>query len=487
MRPVFRREKKRRREKTPRQKADSSILLLVYVTVALFLGLMGYVGHFLLVSREDVINNSYNARLDNFARTVERGKILSSNGSVLAVTQQTEDGSEIRWYPFGPVFSHVVGYSSRGKTGIEALGNFYLLTCHVNPLDQMGRALTGRKNPGDQIVTTLDVELQQAAWDALGDRNGAVAVMEPHTGRVLAMVSKPDFDPNAIGDQWDLIVSEQGQARLVNRVTQGLYPPGSAFKIVTLLEYIRERPGDYDQYRFDCDGQFEYGDYTRGCYHKTAHGSQSLAQAFANSCNGAFASLGLELDKKAMAETAGRLLFNSEQPLALAYSQSRFSMGEDAPGWEVLQTSIGQGLTQMTPMHCLMVTAAIANGGTLMNPYFIERVENVMGEPVKRFEPTVYGMLMEEDQARILTEMMAGVVEHGTGSAVKSDSYRAAGKTGSAQFETGRESHAWFTGFAPTENPRIAVTVMVEEGGSGGQTAAPVARRIFDLYLGREE
>ena len=126
MRPVFRREKKRRREKTPRQKADSSILLLVYVTVALFLGLMGYVGHFLLVSREDVINNSYNARLDNFARTVERGKILSSNGSVLAVTEQTQDGSEIRSYPFGPVFSHVVGYSSRGKTGIEALGNFYL-------------------------------------------------------------------------------------------------------------------------------------------------------------------------------------------------------------------------------------------------------------------------------------------------------------------------------------------------------------------------
>ena len=162
-------------------------------------------------------------------------------------------------------------------------------------------------------------------------------------------------------------------------------------------------------------------------------------------------------------------------------------MGEDAPGWEVLQTSIGQGLTQMTPMHCLMVTAAIANGGTLMNPYLIERVETVMGEPVKRFEPTVYGMLMEEDQARILTEMMAGVVEHGTGSAVKSDSYRAAGKTGSAQFETGRESHAWFTGFAPAENPRIAVTVMVEEGGSGGQAAAPVARRIFDLYLGREE
>ena len=170
MRPDIKREKRRKREKTPKQKADRSILGLVYLIVALFLGLMGYVGYFLAVSREDVINNSYNARLDNFSKTVERGKILSSDGTVLAVTEEAEDGSEVRRYPFGPLFSHVVGYSARGKTGLEALGNFYLLTSHTNPVSQIGEALTGRKNPGDQVVTTLDVRLQQAASDALGDK-----------------------------------------------------------------------------------------------------------------------------------------------------------------------------------------------------------------------------------------------------------------------------------------------------------------------------
>ncbi len=487
MRPDIKREKRRKREKTPKQKADRSILGLVYLIVALFLGLMGYVGYFLAVSREDVINNSYNARLDNFSKTVERGKILSSDGTVLAVTEEAEDGSEVRRYPFGPLFSHVVGYSARGKTGLEALGNFYLLTSHTNPVSQIGEALTGRKNPGDQVVTTLDVRLQQAASDALGDKKGAVVAMEPASGRVLAMVSKPDFDPNGIADIWDSIVSEEGQARLVNRATQGLYPPGSTFKIITLLEYLREHPEDYDQYQFDCQGKITYGDYALRCYHGTVHGSQTLKEAFGNSCNGAFASLGLELDKKGMADTAGQLLFNGEQPLSLAYSKSRFSMGEDAPDWEVLQTAIGQGLTQMTPMHCLMVTAAIANGGTLMNPYFIERVENAFGDPVKSFEPTVYGSLMDGEEARILRDMMAWVVTDGTGSALRTEAYTAAGKTGSAEFETGKETHAWFTGFAPVENPRIAVTVVVEEGGSGGQTAAPVARQLFDLYLGQAD
>jgi len=485
MKPVFKREKKKKREKTPRQKADRDILGLVYLVVALFLWLMGYVGYFLVVSREEVINNPYNARLDNFARTVERGKILSSNGTVLAMTESGEDGSERRIYPFGSLFSHVVGYSDRGKTGLEALGNFYLLTSHTNPISQLGESLAGRKNPGDQIVTTLDVELQQAASEALGDRRGAVAAMEPDTGRVLVMVSKPDFDPNTVSEAWDSIVLEEGQARLVNRAAQGLYPPGSTFKIITLLEYIKEHPEDYGQYRFDCDGYFQYGDYTLRCYHGTAHGSQSLAEAFANSCNGAFADLGLQLSRTGMAGTAQQLLFNREQPLELSYSKSRFSLKEDSPGWEVLQTAIGQGMTQMTPMHCLMVTASIANKGVLMNPYFLERVENAAGEPVKSFGPSVYGNLMDEGQAGILKDMMAGVVAGGTGSALRTESYTAAGKTGSAEFETGKETHAWFTGFAPVENPKIAVTVIVEEGGSGGQAAAPVARKIFDIYLGR--
>lgn len=476
--------KKKKNNKTARQKADDNILRLVYMTVFLFLWLIGYVGYFLFARREEVINNTYNARLDNFARRVERGKILSSGREILAETQTGSDGRETRIYPYGSLFAHVVGYSTRGKTGIEELANYYLLTSHVNLVSQAAAELSGNKSPGDCIVTTLDTRIQQIAKEGLGDRKGAVVVMEPATGKVLAMVSSPAFDSNSVGDNWESLVAEdEGQAILLNRAAQGLYPPGSVFKIITLLEYIREHPTDYDQFRFECDGYYEYGDYTIQCYHGTAHGSQTLGEAFANSCNGAFASLGLELNLKSLADTASQLLFNSDQPMALAYKKSRFVMEQGADDWEILQTSIGQGMTQVTPLHMSLITAAIANNGTLMTPYFIDSVENTVGEEVKSFEPTIYGQLMTQEEAAVLKSMMTQVVTEGTGSAVRCDSYRAAGKTGSAQFETGKETHAWFTGFAPAEDPQVVVTVVVEEGGSGGQAAAPIARSIFDACI----
>ncbi len=476
--------RKHKKKKSARQKTDENILGLVYAVVCLFLWLMAYVGHFLLAEREDVINNAYNARLDTFSARVERGSILSSDREVLARTETDEEGREVRIYPYGSLFAHAVGYSSRGKTGLEELANYYLLTSHIHPVSRAAAELSGRKIPGDNIVTTLDLRVQQLAKDSLGDRRGAVVVMEPDTGKILAMVSNPGFDPNSVNENWEQLVSgDNGQARLLNRAAQGLYPPGSVFKTVMLLEYIREHPADYDQFRFDCGGYFEYGDYTIQCYHGTAHGSQTLSQAFANSCNGAFASLGLNLDLKSLSSTARQLLFNTSQPVAFACTQSRFVMEEGADEWEILQTSIGQGMTQITPLHNTLITAAIANKGILMTPYLVDSVENAEGRKVKTFEPSVCQTLMSEEEARILKEMMTQVVTEGTGSALRTDSYSAAGKTGSAQFGQGKETHAWFTGFAPAEAPRIVVTVIIEEGGSGGQAAAPVAKSIFDLLL----
>ena len=455
--------------------------------VALFLGLAVYMGYFLQVRSEDVINNSYNARLDRFSDRIVRGKIMAGDGTVLAETQVDADGNETRVYYYGSVFDHAVGYSAKGKTGIEALANFYLLTSHVNLLEQVGNELSGRKNPGDNVYTTLDAELQQAAYAALGDRKGVVIAMEPDTGKVLAMVSKPGYDPNTLLQDWDWLTdggNEEGQ--LLNRATQGLYPPGSTFKIVTALEYMREHPGGYRDYQFDCSGVYVNGDYRIKCYHGTAHGHQDFTRSFANSCNGAFSSLGLGLNLGAFRDTAKSLLFNSPLPITgLPYKQSSFQMGPGADTWEILQTSIGQGTTQVTPMHNAMITAAIANGGTLMKPYFLNSVETAGGEEIKKFMPASYGSLMTAGEAEGLTELMRTVVTEGTGSAVRTDAYTVAAKTGSAEFETGKETHAWFTGFAPVENPKLVVTVLVEEGGSGGKAAAPIARQLFDIYMAR--
>lgn len=475
------------RRDTPNPKANKSILMIAYVIVGIFVCMAGYFGYFLQVKSDSLINNSYNARLDSFADRIVRGDILSSDGNILARTKVSDDGTEIREYPFGAVFTHVVGYSDHGKSGLEALANFYLLSSHVNPVEKTMNELSDIKNPGDSVFTTLDTELQQTAYDALGERKGAVVVMEPDTGKILAMVSRPGYDPNTLASDWDMLISgDNKEAQLLNRASQGVYPPGSTFKIVTMLEYIREHPDDWRSYTFDCDGQYELGEYTISCYHGNAHGNQTLEQAFANSCNGAFASLGLELNLGGMKTLTDQLLFNAQLPVALAYSKSSYAMGTAADTWEILQTSIGQGATQMTPLHNAMVTTAIANGGVLMKPYLIDRVENVLGEEVKKFLPASAGSLMTAAEADTLSGLMRQVVTEGTGSAVRTDDYAVAGKTGSAEFEKDRETHAWFTGFAPADDPQLVVTVLVEESGSGGQVAAPIARSLFDVWFSRQ-
>ena len=468
-------------------KSNKVILAVTYLGAALFLGLAGYMGYFLQVQRETVINNSYNARLDSFANRVVRGRILAADGTVLAENRTDGEGNETRIYPFGTVFDHVVGYSSNGKTGIESLANFYLLTSHVNLAEQVVNELGGAKSQGDDVYTTLDPELQQAAWAALGDHRGAVIAMEPDTGKILAMVSKPGYDPNTLAQDWEVLnADEGGQSPLLNRAAQGLYPPGSTFKIVTALEYMREHPQDYKDYRFDCSGTYVNGDYTIRCYHGESHGSQDFVQAFANSCNGAFASLGLELNLASLKATAEELLFNRELPLTgFPYKESSFVMEPGAGAWEILQTSMGQGRTEMTPLHNALLTAAIANGGTLMKPYLLDRVVSAGEEEVKKFMPEAWGSLMTAQEAADLTELMEAVVTVGTASALRTDAYQAAAKTGSAEFETGRETHAWFTGFAPAQDPKLVVTVLVEEAGTGGRAAAPIARQLFDIYLTR--
>lgn len=205
--------------------------------------------------------------------------------------------------------------------------------------------------------------------------------------------------------------------------------------------------------------------------------------SFANSCNGAFSTMGLGLNLTQFNSLASQLLFNSSLPLSLPYKESSFVMGEGADEWERLQTSIGQGKTQITPMHNLMITAAIANGGTLMKPYMIDHVENAGGQTVKKFLPEAYGTLMSSEDASILSGLMTAVVTDGTGSALRGAPYTAAGKTGSAEFETGKETHAWFVGYAPVEDPKIAVCVLLEESGSGGKQAGPVARAVMDKYF----
>ena len=469
-----------------RVKENKGIVRVTSAFVLLFILMIVNVGYFTGFNAPDFINSPYNTRQELFAKKVVRGRILSRNRDILAQTIVNDDGTETRSYPYKNLFAHSVGFSDKGRSGIELQQNFTLLTSDSFFPERINNTLNGRKNPGDNVITTLDLDMQAAAYKGLGSHKGAVIALEADTGKILCMVSKPDFDPNSIAEAWDKINEDQKNGALVNRATQGLYPPGSTFKIVTMLEFIRENsPEAFEDYSFDCKGSFSDEGYTINCYHGQEHGVVNAPEAFAKSCNSAFAQIGVSLDKKAFRDTCEELLFNNPLPLKLPYKQSYVPINPGSDKGELMQTAIGQGKSQSTPIHIAMITQAIANDGILMEPYLIDHIENAGGDRIKSYSPKEYGRLMQKDYSDRLCELMTQVVEEGTATRLKNNRYTAAGKTGSAEYSSNKVmSHAWFTGFAPAEDPKVVVTVIAEEAGSGGQFAVPVAKAVLDAYFG---
>ncbi len=471
-------QKKKRKSKVNREYRNVMLLF-----TGLFALMVGYLIYFQAVKSRETINNSYNARLETFEEQTIRGSILARDGQVLAYTQAEEDGSERRVYPFGAAFAHVVGYSQYGKTGIEELGNFQLLTSNAFFTERLINELKGQKNRGDSLVTTLDVDLQMAAYEALGNHRGAVIVMEASTGNVRALVSKPDFNPEEIVSKWSLL-SSSSDGVLMNRATQGLYPPGSVFKTVTLLQYLREHRLMADGYQYHCEGKITEGDFSIRCYRGSQHGDLDLKEAYAKSCNGAFADLGRTLDAEGFRSLAKELLFDSELPLNLPYSKSLFQVKEEDTEAIRMMKAIGQADTLVTPVHMAMLMSAVANEGVLMTPRLLDRTENYMGDVVvERYPIEEYGPLISMDEATVLQDYMRAVVVEGTASKLQSEQYTAAGKTGTAEYSSDKsKSHAWFAGYAEGEKETLVVCVIVEGAGSGSEYAVPVAKKIWDTY-----
>lgn len=462
--------------------SNREFAVVTYIFLIIFLILIAYFVYFMLAKSDSFINSSYNPRLDSMSKTVVRGEILSSGGDVLAKTQTDADGNETRVYPYGRIFAHVVGYSSNGKSGIESVENFALLRSHTFFLEQIVNDLKDEKNIGDRVFTTLDVDVQAAAYEALGSYDGAVVALQPSTGKVLAMVSKPDFDPNTIATDWDSLINSES-SMLLNRAAQGLYPPGSVFKILTTLEFMRENPG-YAAYNYDCTGSISDGYNEIHCYGGSVHGQEDIYTSFAKSCNTSFANIGLSLNLDSYSDLCSKLLFNKSISFELPTGKSQFTLGKSAGTSQIMQTAIGQGETLVTPLHMALITSAICNDGTLMQPYLVDHTENESGEPVEENEPKVYEKLISEEEAAALQQFMANTVENGTASSLSGQAYSAAGKTGTAEFNSNKDSHAWFVGYASMEGKEdIAVAVIVEDSGAGSSYAVPVAKAVFDAYF----
>ena len=452
-----------------------------YAFLTLFIALSAYFCYYVGFQSEDFINHPSNVRLSKLSDSTVKGDIISSDGEVLATTQVAEDGTETRSYPYGRIFAHAVGYNVNGLSGLELEGNFQMLRSHAFILSRIKNDLKGEKNPGDSVVTTINCALQKTAYDGLGSYRGAAIALDPETGKVLAMVSKPDFDPGSVGANWDTLVNSDS-SEMLNRALQGLYPPGSTFKILTALEYLKEGGKDTDS--FDCTGTYEEDDYTVHCYHGVVHGEQTFKEAFAHSCNTAFAKVGLSLKKNGLSSVTNQFLFNKSLPTELSnVKKSSFTLDSSAEKPLIMQTAIGQGETLVTPIHMAMIASAICNDGVLMKPYDMDHTQNVAGDLVRSYEGEEHGRLLSEEDASRLKEYMRYVITDGTGKTLSNEAYTAYGKTGTAEFSSNKdEAHSWFVGFAEKDGKKIAVAVIMEGAGAGSSYALPLAGKMFSTY-----
>jgi peptidoglycan glycosyltransferase len=454
--------------------------------------------------------SSLNARPGN-ARTVykqysrERGPIVAGN-TVLAASKPVDDLYKyLRTYPSGPLYAHVTGYYSPvfgSATGIEAAANPYLDgTADQLFYRRISDLLTGRQPKGASVDLTVDPAVQQAASRALGKQQGAVVALDPKTGAVLAMVSSPTYDPNTLATHsrakaersYKRLLADPGRP-LENRAIAGrLYPPGSTFKLITSAAALSSGRYTPDS---EVPGPAELplpqttitlpNDDRQPC---GPGGRTTLLNALRISCNTAFGSLGMTLGDDALRQQAAKFGFGRTLQMPLTVTPSTFPA--DPNQAQVAQAAIGQFDVRVTPLQMAMVAAGIANGGVVMQPYLIKRIRSSDLDTVSETEPTQFSTAVTPEVASQLTTMMEAVVQSGTGTNAQINGVRVAGKTGTAQTAKGAPPLAWFAAFAPADDPKIAVAVVVEDGGtygeaaSGGRVAAPIAREAMEAVVRR--
>ena len=454
---------------------NKKIIRVLVVVALMFLSLVTYLLYFNMFSAEKVASNPYNKRQWEDERYVIRGSIYDCNGEVLAKTEVNGD-ERTRVYPYGHLYSHVIGYYSKvyGKSQLEMKYDKELLghgdiSINFNEL-----------RSGYDLHLTIDNDLQSYAYDQLNGRNGAVVALEPSTGKILAMVSYPDFNPSAsaLEQNWNSIV-ERKDSPLLARATNGLYPPGSTYKIATTVAAYN---AGYATHTFEDNGSFKLDDFKVENYGGKSYGNIDLKTAFEVSSNAVFCSLGYELGSENILSNAEAFGINKDINTDIPVAKSKIEYKKMSNADAAL-VSIGQGQLLMTPLHVAMMGASVANNGSMMKPYLVDSITTSSGMTIGTAKQESLYMPMSSMCAGYLNELMTGVVKEGTGKGAAISGITVAGKTGTAENETDKD-HAWFVGYAPAENPQIAVAVLLEyDGGAGGTNAAPIARNIIRRYL----
>lgn len=448
----------------------------------LFLALIVQLTYVQVYAAPSLRTNPSNTRAIEAEMRVERGVIVSADGVVLAGNRQ-EGPYYLRQYPQAALVAPWLGYSSLryGRAGLERLYNPELAgESDVLSLRNYLDVLTGRPKRGADLRLTLDTRVQQAAVTALGDRVGAVVALDPRTGAVLALTSSPRYDPNTLEGDWQALNEDSGRP-LVNRATQGRYPPGSVFKVVVAAAALEEgivTPAT----EFTDQGSWIAGGYRVSNYGGNSYGVHDFTTAMEKSINTTFAKVGVELGAESLARYARAFGFGEDLPWRLGGSTGVLPDPGDMDTAHVAQAAFGQGEVLATPLGMALATAGIANGGRVMRPYLIDEVRDYNQTVIEAAKPEVWLTPVSVQTADSVRELMIGVIREGTGTRAALPDVQVAGKTGTAEVADG-EPHAWFVGFAPADDPQLVVAVVVEHGGTGGSAAAPIARDVLAAAL----
>lgn len=455
--------------------------VIATVLVCAFLGLGAFLGYTVYTQSSRWVTTQYNTRLTSARKTVGMGSITDRNGMILAETdadgeRQYADDKVVR-----RALSQTVGDQlSMSGTGVETFHAGTLLGLGGSIIDRTWQYVTGQSYKGDNIRLTVDAELTAYIAEQFPAKHaGAVALINYRTGEVLAMVSKPDYDPQKLLSRQS--GADESGAAYLNRCLQGQYAPGSSFKIVTLAAALENLSG-IDERTFVCDGPRYFGDTKVTCYGGEVHGTMTLAQALEKSCNVTFASIAEELGDKRLAAAARKMGFNDNFRFRdLVLYQSSIPDAISDPG-ELAWTGDGQGKLLVTPLHMALLAGAVANGGTMQEPRLIAQVTGAAGGMPRLRTPTgQYARVMERSTADTVARYMRRVVESGTATKARIKGYTVCGKTGTAEVSDDKRAptNAWFVGFVAEEDAPYAIAVVVEGGGTGGSTAAPLAAKAL--------
>lgn len=484
---------------------ERSVRRLAILLIVCFIATAVALTYWQVVRSNDLVYGPYNPRLAEEESQVVRGSIVDRNGRVLAQSQRTPAGV-IRRYTDPPA-SPITGYYSGryGSAGLEASFARYLRgDVQNNPLDTIANDLLHRQRTGADLKLTLDSRIQAVAAQVMGSDRGAVVALDPKTGAILAMVSTPFYDANTVEQQWDQISANPGKP-LLNRATQGLYTPGSVYKIITASAVVDLGLIDVEK-PYSCRQELVVDG-----FHISSHNHDApridFEQGFAFSCNVTFARAGLGLgtnplpegddiptptpwdtsieeSRKRFVDYSRRFGMDGAIPFDLPTSTNRVSDGELSK-IELANSAFGQGEMLVSPLLVALSAATVANGGTTMEPYLVEEIRDADGGLISRRDPKTLRRVISEDAARTMNRLMVTSVREGYAQPARITGVTVAGKTGSAEVGPGQKTHSWFAGFAPAENPSIAVAVIMENKGSGTEFATPAGRRVMEAALGR--